>query len=576
MKTLSSFLTLIPLVLAQSAPAAISIDTADFAYTQDFSSLPATGTTFSWTNNSTLPGWYRDYWAASPEVEPPFRDVSVQTTGAVNSGVASQDGFINIGAEASSDRTLVLRRAFSFHGAFGAVFRNDSGATLQNFSVGYTGEQWRRHGDGIATSLYFEYAVMASVDGLDIDSDPEGWTRVNALEFVSPNIIGGNSGLNGKLGMQRTVLAPTAFSAVVPVGHYLVIRWYQDRSASDGTLNSTARHALGVDSMSLAVDAAPPALAIAIDSTDFTYSQDFSSLPATGFQFPWTNNATLPGWYRDYSGTISAPGRDASVQTDGTQASGVTSSDDGFLNVGDFDSTDRALVMRRVGSVFGAFGAAFRNETGTSLSGVSVSYTGEQWRRHGEGIATSLYFEYAVLPFISGLNIMSSPANWTRVPSLEFVSPNTFGGNSGVSGNLDENRRALGPVQIEATIPDGHHFVMRWYQDRSSSDGNPDSGAYHALGVDRMSVAVMSGPVNRNIWQDLPSVNGWRDTGPVWVFDAEFPYVYDFRLGWLYCYPVSTIDNLYFHHLETDTPVWVYPSWDYYYDFRIATWVAVD
>jgi len=487
MKATPLLLALLPCVAVLPLHGAISIDASDFAYAQDFSTLPSTGTELLWTNNSTIPGWYRDY---SGDIPAPGRDISVQSTGANNSGVLStHDGFINIGVDGSNDRALVMRRAFTLYGAFGAVFRNDTGTTLGSFSVGYTGEQWRRHGDGIQTSLYFEYAVLASVAELDIDSDPAGWTRVDALEFVSPNYIGTNTGLNGNNSAQRTVLAPAEFTTVVPAGHYLVIRWYQDRTASDGSPDTAARHALGVDNMSLAVNAAPEVLAIPIDSGDFIYAQDFSSLPATGTELLWTNNETILGWYRDYPGTIPPPGRDASVQTGTLMGSGV-STQDGFLNVGADGSTDRALVMRRANTLYGAFGAAFRNETGSSLSSVWVGYIGEQWRRHGDGIATSLYFEYAVLASVSGLNIMSPPANWTRVPALEFVSPNIIGGNTGVHGNYDHNRTVIDPVEIAAAVPDGHYLVIRWYQDRSASDGTPDSAARHALGVDRMVFAL--------------------------------------------------------------------------------------
>jgi hypothetical protein len=233
---------------------AIAIDSENFFYSENFSSLPSTGTTLSWTNNDTIPGWYRDYEGTAP----PARDVSVQSTGANNSGVVSQDGFINVGVEEGTagqtdfSRTLVMRRAFTFYGAIGVAFQNTTGSPVSSFNLGYTGEQWRRNGDGLPSSLYFEYTILTSLSGLDIDSDPASWTRVPALEFESPSYIGGNTGTNGNLPEYRTVIAPVSVDVTLPDGSFLVVRWYQDRTGSDG-LATTARHALGIDEMSLSI-----------------------------------------------------------------------------------------------------------------------------------------------------------------------------------------------------------------------------------------------------------------------------------------------------------------------------------
>lgn len=233
--------------------AVISVDSPGFFYSQNFSMLPSTGSELIWVDNETIPGWFRDYWASSGATAPPFRDVSIQATDAANSGVSTQDGFINVGLDGSVDRTLVMRRNFSFYGAFGAVFQNNTDLPIVGFEAGYTGEQWRRQGDGLATSLYFEYAVMPSIESLEIASNPENWNRVDLLEFVSPNISGANTALNGKLAHNRVGLNPVLVETTIPSGHYLVVRWYQDRTRSDGSETSDARHALGVSNMSVSM-----------------------------------------------------------------------------------------------------------------------------------------------------------------------------------------------------------------------------------------------------------------------------------------------------------------------------------
>ena len=251
-------LFLAPIIGACPTFGAITVTDVDFEYSQNFNSLPSTGTSLTWTNNSTISGWYRHYDGSTA---PPGRDASVQTTGASNSGVGTEDGFLNVGQNETSNRTLVMRRANSFTGAVGVVFQNNSGAQLTGFSVGYTGEQWRRHGDD-ATSLYFEYAVVSSHNAAEFSvlSDYT-WTRVNALEFVSPQIGGGNTGLNGNLAANRQVISPTMVLADIQDGEFLAIRWFQDRTNVAGE-TSLARHALGVENMSFSAIPEPSTYAM--------------------------------------------------------------------------------------------------------------------------------------------------------------------------------------------------------------------------------------------------------------------------------------------------------------------------
>lgn len=330
--------------------------------------------------------------------------------------------------------------------------------------------------------------------------------------------------------------------------------------------------------------------AISVTSPDFSYSEDFGSLPTSGTEFVWVNNQTIPGWYRDYYATTEAvapPYRDTSVQSTGSAGSGV-SSQDGFVNIGISPNTpnqtdfSRALVLRRAFSLYGALGVVFRNDSGGSLGGFTLEYTGEQWRRHGDGIETSLYVEYAVLPTDTDLDIDTNPdgsegITWTRIPELSFVSPNIFGGNSGVNGNLPENRTVIDPVTVEASVPNGSFLVIRWYQDRTNSDGSEGTAARHALGVDNMSVTMMAGsdPVV-NIWEDLPIVDGWRDLGVTWIYDGNYPHIYEPSSGWLYVCPNATESDLYLYSHSLGGFIWMVQTWSWYFDFTEDAWTAVE
>lgn len=221
------------IIALASAPsvgyAAISINSVDFQYSQNFNTLPSTGTDLSWTNNSTIEGWYRHYEGGT---QPPGRDLSVQGT------VGSQVGFLNVAMEGDTNRSLVMRRAsFSLEGAIGVAFVNDAGVTFDSFEISYTGEQWRRQ-TAAPSSLYFEYAVVSSLDAgsFNVLDDPISWVRVDSLEFVSPNIVGGATGLDGRLANNRMVFDSISVSADVAAGQYLVLRWLQNDTANNDAL----------------------------------------------------------------------------------------------------------------------------------------------------------------------------------------------------------------------------------------------------------------------------------------------------------------------------------------------------
>jgi hypothetical protein len=247
MRNYIKILFLAPMIGACPTFGEINVTAVDFNYSQNFNSLPSTGTTLSWTNNSTISGWYRHYEGAT---QPPGRDLSVQGT------VANQVGFLNVAMEGDTDRALVMRRAsFSTEGAFGVAFANNAGASITGFEISYTGEQWRRQ-TNVASSLYFEYAVVSSLDAgsFNVLDDPISWTRVDSLEFVSPNTAGGGTGLDGRLAANRTVFDSVAVSAEFEADQYLLLRWYQD--------DVTNNDALGINDFSITMIPEPSTYAM--------------------------------------------------------------------------------------------------------------------------------------------------------------------------------------------------------------------------------------------------------------------------------------------------------------------------
>lgn len=274
------------LTVAVGLEASISITSGDFTYSQNFDSLPAVsaGAALSWTNNTTIAGWYQAYTNTVNANTEWSYGIQPDGMGLVSGGgfvtTNSSSRFSNLGHANSNDRSVGMTRTFSVTGSVGMVFQNNSEETLPGFIVGYTGEQWRRYGT-IETPLYFEYQIVSNVDALNINSAPGSWIRVGALQFNSPRFDGGGLDLDGKHPDNRTVIAPVEIVAPILDGEFLVVRWHQARTNSAGAAVTTSHQKLAIDDVSVAMLVVPdPNLALDLlntDEPDFNFGNVFSN-----------------------------------------------------------------------------------------------------------------------------------------------------------------------------------------------------------------------------------------------------------------------------------------------------------
>jgi hypothetical protein len=133
------------------------------SYSENFDTLANSGTN-TWTNDSTIDGWQ-----------------SSRTTYLGDNGNNNGGNLYSYGNTASADRALgSLASSGTGTVTFGVCFTNNTGVTIQNINVGYTGEQWRvgstpALGDTIAFS--YQTGVNSVVAG-------GTWTSVAALNFA--------------------------------------------------------------------------------------------------------------------------------------------------------------------------------------------------------------------------------------------------------------------------------------------------------------------------------------------------------------------------------------------------------
>ena len=219
-------------------------------YTQNFDSL-ANGGSPSWTDNSTLPGWYISKSAAPSNVTSYVPGTGSSGTGAIYS----------FGAAGSTERALgSVASGTPGNFAYGVRFTNDTGLTQTNITVSYAGEQWRNaNGNGAVTNtLSFSYQIaglpLTNADAANLQT----WTPFDPLDFSSPivNAGGGGTALDGNAAANRQLFTNIILTgAAVQPGQELFLRWKDINDAGNDA-------GVAVDDLTVsfqAANASPPA-----------------------------------------------------------------------------------------------------------------------------------------------------------------------------------------------------------------------------------------------------------------------------------------------------------------------------
>lgn len=202
------------------------------------------------------------------------------------------------------------------------------------------------------------------------------------------------------------------------------------------------------------------------------YTQDFDTLASSG-----TSSSLPAGWYAFESGSNAN-----TVYTAGT-GSGTSGDVYSFGSSVAPASGDRAFGTLQSGSLIPTIGAVFSNATGSVINGLTIGYTGEQWR-NGSATVDSLNFQYS----LTSTTISDSPTStaWISVSGLNFTAPSnaTVGA---LDGNLAANRAVLTATVSNLAIASGASFAFRWV-DFDAANGED------GLAVDDFSVSAVRAP----------------------------------------------------------------------------------
>ncbi|RAR46208.1 T9SS type A sorting domain-containing protein [Flavobacterium lacus] len=209
--------------------------TATGSYTQNFNTLATSGTTNTFTNNSTLPSWYiqREDNNANPNIY------------AADNGGSSTGRFYSYGTGTNSDRALgILNSGSTDDAAIGLLLRNTSGVTITSITVTYTLEQWRK-GASATQGITFRYRTSSSsFSDLNENSD-SGWTSVSALDANGPLNSGSSGSRDGNSPSNRVTRTSISIPGLsLANGDYIMLRWRDIDHSSDD-------HGFGIDDVTV-------------------------------------------------------------------------------------------------------------------------------------------------------------------------------------------------------------------------------------------------------------------------------------------------------------------------------------
>ena len=197
------------IVLASLSYAQVSLTALNTAYTQNFDGLANSGTS-STTLNGTLAGWYILETGSNSN-----------TTYTAGTGSDTAGDTYSYGASASTERALGSIASSKLETKFGAQFTNNTGNTIDQLVISYTGEQWRLGDVARATKdqIVFEYSTNAT------SLTTGTWTAVTALLYETTNLTGTVGTRNGNDAAYRTSLSNTITGLNIPVGQIFWIRF---------------------------------------------------------------------------------------------------------------------------------------------------------------------------------------------------------------------------------------------------------------------------------------------------------------------------------------------------------------
>jgi hypothetical protein len=206
--------------------------------------------------------------------------------------------------------------------------------------------------------------------------------------------------------------------------------------------------------------------AVTISQFNASYLENFDTLATA------TDSVVPPSWSFIETGS--------SANT--TYGAGTGSSTTGnTYSFGATGSTERAFGALRTSGVASTLGTVITNDTGSTITELTIQFTGEQWRLGTLGREDRLDFGFSTDATSLG------NGTWLETDALDFVGPVTNGLVGALDGNAAANQMLISHTFTGLNLVSGASMWLRWvdYDATSSDDG---------LAIDNFSImAVQTG-----------------------------------------------------------------------------------
>jgi hypothetical protein len=208
----------------------LSYSVKDSVYTQNFDGLPLSGS-FSLSgkgphdlsntpiNGLNMVGWQLFAHAGS----------TANAVFAISTGSATGQSVYSLGTSGSSDRALGSLASSTGIYSFGIVLTNNTGSTLNQLTISFSAEQWRKGGSTNKNfwKLFYKTGTITSIN------QPNKIESLS-LGFSSLQTTSGSATLNGNLPENKQSISGTITGIDWKAGEQLVLVWEDaDETGSD-------------------------------------------------------------------------------------------------------------------------------------------------------------------------------------------------------------------------------------------------------------------------------------------------------------------------------------------------------
>ncbi len=216
---------------------------------------------------------------------------------------------------------------------------------------------------------------------------------------------------------------------------------------------------------------------ISVPNSSFTYTENFNTLPISG-----TGHTAVPAGWAFFETT--SFGVFANTTYRAGDASGeffqVTYDTYSFGATGDSDRAFGSVPSVYEDSLNTTIGVCFTNNTGSTITSMTVTYTGETWRVSSPNRQDGLVFQYN-----QNTTAINGAGTWTAFTALDYFNP----GSPTIGGGSIRHSAVFSATISGLNIAPGNTFCFRWlnFNATAAPGGNPNQE--DALGVDDFSLS---------------------------------------------------------------------------------------